>query len=51
MPQVEYTSGRMGKALRKLDKLLAAAGDKGALFIVLFLVIVLIILIFLVFWL
>jgi len=47
--QVEYTSGRMGSALRKIDKLLSAAGDRGALFIVVFLVIVLIGLIILVF--
>jgi SYP6 family syntaxin len=47
--QVEYTSGRMGSALRKIDKLLSAAGDRGALFIVVFLVIVLIGLIVLVF--
>ena len=47
--QVEYTSGRMGSALRKIDKLLAATGDKGALFIVVFLVLVLIGLIVLVF--
>ena len=40
--QVEYTSGRMGSSLRKIDKLLTAAGDKGALFIVLFLILVLI---------
>jgi hypothetical protein len=47
--QVEYTSGRMGSALRKIDKLLSAAGDRGALFIVIFLVVVLIGLIVLVF--
>jgi hypothetical protein len=47
--QVEYTSGRMGSALRKIDKLLTAAGDKGALFIVIFLILVLIGLVILVF--
>ncbi len=47
--QVEYTTGRMGSALRKVDKLLSAAGDRGALFLVVFLVIVLIGLIVLVF--
>ncbi len=31
-----------GAALRKIDKLLSHAGDKGALFIVIFLILVLI---------
>ena len=47
--QVECTSGRMGSALRKIDKLLTAAGDRGALFIVVFLILVLIGLVILVF--
>jgi len=46
---VEYTNTRMGSALRKIDKLLAHAGDKGALFIVVFLILVLIGLVILVF--
>ena len=47
--EVTYTQGRMGSALRKVDKLLSAAGDKGALFIVVFLILVLIGLVILVF--
>ena len=47
--QVEYTSGRMGSALRKIDKLLSAAGDRGALFVVVILILVLIGLVVLVF--
>lgn len=46
---VEYTNTRMGSALRKIDKLLAHAGDKGALFILVFLILVLIGLVILVF--